>query len=172
MWALVSFFFSAPHPYSGGPGSINDRRLTFCFWVTVRLSSRAWVCCDVCTWVQRHTRGGKRGAGLRIPVMKSRILECGLCFCRGFWVASVLVASCLAALGEWMASGATPLVLSPPPLRKVSGSVSRSGIRIQLAHNIFARGDYNALSLQNRSVQQQALAECCSHLTSLSSARG
>jgi hypothetical protein len=71
--------------------------------------------CDVCRWVQRHTWGGKRGSGLRIPVMKGRILECVLCLCRGSWVPSVLVASCLAALGEWMASGGTSLTLSPPP---------------------------------------------------------
>jgi hypothetical protein len=36
------FFFSAPHPYSGGPGSINDRRFTFCFWVTRTSYFRAW----------------------------------------------------------------------------------------------------------------------------------
>jgi hypothetical protein len=81
--------------------------------------------------------GGKRGAGLRIPVMKGRILECGLCLCRESWVASVLVASCLAALGGCMVGGDTLLTLSPLLSPKVSGSVSRSGIRIQLAHNIF-----------------------------------
>jgi hypothetical protein len=58
----------------------------------------------------------------------------------------------VAAFGEWMASGATSLTLSPPAPPKVYGSVSRLGTRIQLAHNIFARGLERALAAERECV--------------------